>query len=247
MPLAEIQEIIQEFESIGTFDQTTLSHWNDLMSEHNRTISRGERMQLPPCSATNMDWIKFRSLDLFMLRMQGMYLAKLLADFSSFGERVVRLIQESPTSPCWVIGGPLVVERMRWYQLCYQMMTLPHVLGVADQPSVRQRRPWPDRDLLEAAAARARGVFGSFARADTAMPSIRARIGPTPAAAAEPPSRTAKRRQDDSAAACPPPRAACARAKVDPEPRGPHGAQALREQRSHAPAVEARSNLAAPP
>ena len=247
MPWDEVKDMIQEFDSVGTFNQTTLRHWNDLMSDHNRTISRGERMLLLPCSANNAGWIKFRCLDLFMLRMQGVYLANLLADFSSFGERVVRLIQESPASPCWVIGGPLVVERTRWYQLCEQMMTLLHVLGMADPPSARQRRrPWPDRDLREAAASRARGVFGSFARADTAMPSIRARIGPTPAAAAGPRSRAAKRRREDSAPACPPPRAACARAKGDPEP-GPRGPQHLRQQRSVAPAAAARSRPAAAP
>jgi hypothetical protein len=79
----------------------------------------------------------------------------------------------------WTIGGQIVAERTSWCRLCAQMMTLLHVLGMDDQSSAQMRlRPWPDCDLLQAAAARARGMLGRFARADTSMPlpSVRALI-----------------------------------------------------------------------
>jgi hypothetical protein len=212
MPWDDIKEIVQELDTIGKFNQDTLSLWNDWMSEHNRIVERGERMMLLQCRARCMSWLKYRSLDLFMLQMQCRHLAKLLTDFSSFGERVLRLIQESPGSLFWVVGGPIVVEHTRWAQLCEHMMTLLHVLGVAKpSPTRRRRRLWPDRELLEAAAARVRGVFGRFARGDSAMPTIRARPSPkrhgAPSASArdgpvatkaEPQRRAVKHLGDDS-------------------------------------------------
>ena len=170
LPRQQVMEIIREIETAGNFNQDTLGHWKTWMTEHNRIVERGERMMLMQCRATNLRWIKYRRLDLFMLQMQSRHIAGLLDDFSSFGERVLLLIHESPASLFWVIGGQIVVEHTRWRRLCGQMMTLLHVLGVAD-PFPRQSR-WPDRDLLEAAAARARGVFGRFAQADTSRPTV---------------------------------------------------------------------------
>jgi hypothetical protein len=109
---------------------------------------------------------------------------------------------------------------------------LPRVHGPS---SARLRlRPWPDRDLLEAAAARARGVFGRFARrrADTSIPSVRALIcrrAPSPSnpqarragtgPGAEPRRRAAKRRREDAEAPSPMPRrAADLDSKAGPEP-----------------------------
>jgi hypothetical protein len=179
LPREQVMAIIKEAETAGNINQNTLNHWNDLMSEHNQIVERGERMMLQQCRSTSMGWLKFRCLDLFMLQMQSRYLAKLLDDFSSFGGRVLRLIQESPASLFWAIGGQILVERTGWIRLCTRMMTLLHVLGVADPTSARLRlTPWPDRELLQAAAARARGVFGHFARADTAMPTVHALLFP---------------------------------------------------------------------
>jgi hypothetical protein len=156
-------------------------------------------MKLLKFKSANLNWIKFQNLDLFMLQMRSGYLANLLDDFSSFGERVLRLIQEAPDLLFWDIGGQIVVERTRWRKFCEQMMTLLHVLGVAGPSSARPRlRPWPDRDLLEAAAARASGIFGRFARADTSTPSVRAPPSRHPHSAAAPRSREAKRRREDS-------------------------------------------------
>ena len=206
-PRQQIIEIIKGIDTAGNINQDTFSHWKDLMSEHNRIVERGEQMMLLRIRAANMKWIKFGCLDLFMLQMQSRYLAKLLDEFSSFGERVLLLIQESPTSLFWTLGHQIGVELTSWSRLCGQMMTLVHVLGVAD-PSFERLRlsPWPDRELLEAAAARAKRVFGRFALADTAMPSVRAllfpaneREGPASGVAAEEPHRrAAKRGREDS-------------------------------------------------
>jgi hypothetical protein len=175
LPRKHIMKFIKEIDTAGNFNRDTLENWKDLMSEHNRIIERGERMQQQLCRATRMSWIKFRNLDLFMIQMQSRYLARLLDDFSCFGERVLQLIHESPASPLWNLGGEIVVERTGWCRLCAKVMTLLHVLGMADPSSVSLRlRHWPDRELLEAAAARARGVFGRFARAETAKPTARA-------------------------------------------------------------------------
>ena len=197
--------IVKEIDTAGKIDQNTLGHWKALMSEHNNIVERGERMMLQQGRAPNMSWLKFRCLDLFMLQMQSRYLAKLLDDFSSFGERVLRLIQESPASLCWTLGGHVLMERTTWIRLCAQVMTLLHVLGMAKPYSARLLlRPWPDRELLEAAAARARRVFGRFARADTSMPTIHGllfpvnvRDGPESAATA-PRRRVGSRRGEES-------------------------------------------------
>jgi hypothetical protein len=180
VPRRQILEIIKESATVVNFNQDTLGHWREMMSEHNSIVERGERMKLlqfrvlkMSCRVSTMSWIQFQCLDLFMLQMQSRYLARLLDEFSSFGERVLRLMQESPTSLLWTIGGQIVVERESWCSFCSQMMTLLHVLGMAD-PSRLRLSPWPDRELLEAAALRASGVFGWFARADTTMPSVRA-------------------------------------------------------------------------
>jgi hypothetical protein len=202
LPRQHVMEIIKEVATVGNINQDTFSHWKELMSEHNHIVERGERMLLLPYKATHLNWIKFRCLDIFMLKMQSRYLAKLLNDFSTFGERVLRLIEESPASLVWNIGGQIVVERAAWYRLCTQLMTFLHVLGVADPSS--PLRPWPDHELLQAAATRARGVFGRFARADTTMPTVRALLSPAnsrgglAAAAAEACRRRARRWREDS-------------------------------------------------
>ncbi len=94
------------------------------------------------------------------------------------------------------------MEHTSWNRLCSQMMTLLHVLGMADPSSARLRlRPWPDRELLEAAAARARAVFGRSARADTSMPTLRGllfpAIAPVGPRTTEPRRRATKRRRED--------------------------------------------------
>lgn len=145
----------------------------------------------------NVSWIRFQSLDLFMLQMRSRYLAKLLDDFSSFGERVLLLIQESPASPVWVIGGQIVIEHTHWHMLCSNMIALLHVLRMSDLSSAQPRlSPWPDRALLEAAAARARGVFGRFAHGDISRPAV---LSPRHlhSADAEQRHRASKRRRED--------------------------------------------------
>ena len=180
LPREQATAIVKEIATVGNINQDTLSNWKDRMFEHNSMVERGERMMLMQCKVMNLSWIKFRCLDLFMIQIQSRYLAKLLDDFSSFGERVLLLIHESPASLLWTLGGQMVVERTSWFRLCAQVMTLLHVFGVADPTSARLRlRPWPDRELLEAAAGRARGVFGRFARAYIAMPTVRSHLVPT--------------------------------------------------------------------
>ncbi len=224
IPLNEIKGMIKEMDTIGNINETTHSQWKDLMSEHNSILARGELMMLQQCRVINTRWITFQCLDLFMLQMQSRYLAKLLDDFSSFGQRVLRLVQESPASLIWAISEHIVIERRSWNRLCAQMMTLLHVLGMTDPSSARLRlKPWPDRALLEAAAARVRAVFGRFARADTATPSVwalparswRRAIGP----AATPSRRATKRRWADTQ----PPRRAAPAATAG---AGGHGAGA---------------------
>jgi hypothetical protein len=204
LPRKQVNKIIKEIDTAGNFNQETFIRWRDLMSEHNSIVERGERMMLLQYRAKN---IKFRCLDLFMLQMQSRFMAKLLDDFSSFGERVLQLIQDSPASLYWTLGGHILMERTSWSRLCSQMMTLLHVLGMADPSSARLRlRTWPDRELLEAAAARARGIFGRFARADTAKPTLRDLLFPANArggfesATTTPLGRAEKRRREDSAA-----------------------------------------------
>jgi hypothetical protein len=211
LPRQQVMDIIREIDIVGKINMDTLNQWKELMSEHNRIVERGERMMLLQCRARTLNCLKFRCLDLFMLQIQSRYLAKLLDNFSSFGERVLQRISESPAALLWTIGGQIAVERTSWYKLCAQMTALLHALRMADPSSPRLRlRPWPDRALLEAAAARARGVFGRFTPADASPPSMRAppsrprrRAPPATtrdgaAAAREQSRRAAKRRREDS-------------------------------------------------
>jgi hypothetical protein len=218
LPRQQAMEIIREIDTAGNFNQDTLAYWKEWMSEHNRIVERGERMMLLQGRKTNMNWIKFWSLDLFMLQMRSGYMAELLNDFSRFGERVLQLIEASPNFLFWGIGGQIVVERTRWCRLCAHVMTLLHVLGVADSSARPQRTPWPDRDLLEAAATRARGVFGRFACADISTPAVRAAPFRHPQRA-EPRRRAPARRREDSAPASLPPRVAVSDSTAGP-PRG---------------------------
>ena len=142
IPRDQVIAIINEIDTVGNINQDTLGCWKDLISEHNRIIERGERMMLMQCIKTRMSWAKFQSLDLFMLQMQSRYLARPVDEFSCFGERVLRLIHDLPTSLLWNLGGEIVVERTSWCRLCGQMMTLLHVLGclgMADPTSARLR------------------------------------------------------------------------------------------------------------
>ncbi len=114
----------------------------------------------------------------------------------------------------WMVGGPILVERLSWIRLCAQVMALLHALGMGDQQGPPlQLSPWPDRALLEAAIARAAGVFCLFARADPAAASIRSLLAQNDvcraaAAVALPSSaagRAAKRRRSDLDHSEPPP------------------------------------------
>ncbi len=109
-----------------------------------------------------------------------------------------------------------MVENTSWCRLCAQMMTLLHVLGVTDKSSARlQLRPWPNRELLEAAAAAGLGVFGLFARADASMPSMRALVSHAP------PAPSARNRPAAAAAAAAPGGRAGKRRREGAEPPGP--------------------------
>ena len=89
---------------MGNLKQQTAILWKAWMSEHNRIVKRGERMVLLQYKNIDVKWLKFQYLDLFMIQMQSRYFASLLDDFSSFGERVLLLIQESPASLYWTLG-----------------------------------------------------------------------------------------------------------------------------------------------
>ncbi len=175
------------------------------MLEHNRIIERGQRMKLQH-GPKNLDRMKFSCVDLYMLQMQSKHISSLLDAFSSFGERVLILIRESPAALFWIVGGPILVERVSWCRLCAHVMGLIHALGMGYQPF--QLEPWPDWALLEAAIARAAGIFGLFARADAAAPSIRSLLSQTrtagrhgtataPPPDAKPPHRALKRGRSD--------------------------------------------------
>ncbi len=169
----EIKELVVEVGVVGFVNQDVLRRWSSMMLEHNRIIERGQRMKLQH-GPKNLDRLKFSCVDLYMLQMQSKHIANRLDAFSSFGERVLLLIRESPAALFWIVGGPILVERLSWCRLCAEVMALIHALGMGDQQAPPlQLSPWPDRALLEAAITRATGVFGLFARADAAAPSIR--------------------------------------------------------------------------
>jgi hypothetical protein len=210
LPREQIKELVVEMRTIGFINQDVLREWNDMMLHHNRIIERGERMNLFH-GLINIKRIKFSCVDHYMLQMQSKNIANLLDAFSRFGERVLPLIRESPAALLWIVVGPILIERVSWCRLCSKVMALLHALGLGDQRETPlQLSPWPDRDLLEAAIARASSIFGLFARSDAAVPSVRSLLpqiagpsrhtvatGGAPAPAAEPPRRAAKRGRSD--------------------------------------------------
>jgi hypothetical protein len=178
LPRELIKELVVEMGTVGYINHDVMCQWNDSMLEHNRIIERGERMRLLP-GRKSLLRMKFSCVDLYMLQMQSKLLANLLDNFSSFGERVLQLIHESPAALFWMVAGPILVERESWCRLCSQIMALLHALGMSEEHAARlELSPWPERAVLEAAAARAAGVFGLFARADATAPSVRALLSP---------------------------------------------------------------------
>ena len=174
MPRHRVKMLVREMQTVGYMSKKMLCHWKDLMQEHNRILSRGERLGL--CSgAIKARSFKMSSLDVYMLQMQSRYLAEILDDLTSFGERVVKRICESPRSSMWVISGPILAERHSWVRFCQQMMSLLHIMGlgrVGDFSNRMHLDPWPDRERLESSALRARHVFESFASARSEQPPI---------------------------------------------------------------------------
>ena len=207
LPAEEVKKLLPEMQTVGYINAETHIRWNNMMMEHNELVERGERMRLLPCQI-NMEWIKFSSVDVFMLQMQSRYLSKLLDDFSNFGDRFLASLSRSPSACFWVMNGPIVIEKSSWLRLCIQVMSLLRVLGFGmDRPTSLLLNPWPDRELLESAAARAEHIFGQFARVSSSTRSISALYrqrprGSSPAGTASLKTSSAKRRRRRAAETC---------------------------------------------
>jgi hypothetical protein len=174
IPVEQIKQLLPEMMTVGFINLETRNCWKNLMIEHNRILKRGERVHLQArIHHFNVLWIKFASLDLYMLQMHSRYLSKLLDDLSNFGDRVFAVIGNSPSARFWILESPIIIERASWVKLCANVMSLLRVLGVEARNGRRiELRPWPDRDLLEASASRARSLFGQFAQSDRSAATI---------------------------------------------------------------------------
>ena len=176
LPRNKVKMFIREMQTVGYINKDMLKHWKVLMQEHNRILARGERLGLcsVPMKARSLT---MSSLDMYMVQMQSRYLAEILDDLTSFGERVIKRIGGSPMSLLWVISGPILVERRSWVRFCQQMMSLLHSMGMDGFADKLHLDPWPDRERLESSALRARQVFEIFASARPGQRSISIRQG----------------------------------------------------------------------
>jgi hypothetical protein len=175
LPRTQIIQWFSEMEHVGYIKKSVLRDWKALMNQHNNLLIRGRIMRL--VHGRTFRYMKCSSLDHFMLQMQSGYLAKLLNDICRFGERVVERMGEESPDLFWIVDDQMMVERSNWLQLCRQVMNILHIIGFQEKDFGPFRfKPWPDRDVLRAAAARCRCLFGRFATADVTGPSIPQRI-----------------------------------------------------------------------
>jgi hypothetical protein len=175
LPRTQIIEWFREMEYVGFISKSVLRDWKALMSQHNNLLIRGRKMRL--VHGRKFRDLRCSSLDHFMLQMQSGHLAKLLNDLCQFGERVIERMSEQSPDIVWIVDDQMMVERSNWHQLCRQVMNILHIIGFqATDFGPLRFKPWPDRDVLRAAAARCRCLFGRFATADATGPSIPQRI-----------------------------------------------------------------------
>ena len=170
---ANVKILIKEMKKVGYINISMLNHWIELMDEHNRILARGQKLGLSGRTIQVRSRM-ISSLDMYMLQMQSKYLAEILDDFTSFGERVVKSIAKSPASIVWGVSGAIVMERGSWMRFCQQVMSLLQIIGVGNKAHFDA---WPDRELLEASAAHARRTFAPFAAALPGLRTISSRAG----------------------------------------------------------------------
>jgi hypothetical protein len=146
------------------FAPKSIIQWTDRMLQHNALLRRGVRMRLHKRHGTTK--LVHCSLDLFMLQMHSHEVAEALDSLSTFGERVLPIIERHPESDDWWLSPELLIDRRRWAQLSCRVMSLVHLLGIDCDDTAFETlplSPWPDLTKLVAAVRRARGVFGDFA------------------------------------------------------------------------------------
>ena len=111
IPKADVIALVSEMTAAGYINKCLLHEWKERMVEHNRILARGKRMNLLPWKYQGLE---FSSLGSFMMQIQRGYLAHVLDNFSSFGERIVERIRENSDALFWVVDGPIQVEQINW-------------------------------------------------------------------------------------------------------------------------------------
>jgi hypothetical protein len=172
LPKCTVQKMIEEMNTVGYINGDSLSHWKVMLQEHNSLVKRGQRLK--PLLHHRVSWIEIKSLDIYILQMQGRYLADFINDFSRFGERVVSAIQESPESPLWLITESIAIENRHWRELCAQIISFLNVIALTRTRLMSSN--FPDSADLDLATSRARRVFGPFATGSTAGAHCLARL-----------------------------------------------------------------------
>ncbi len=93
------------------FHRKALEEWRALMRCHNQKVERGIKMGLLPAGRSPKS-LKFDSLDMYMLTMQGHAYVEALLAIVSFGERVLKLRDDSQACALkcrfvsWMRSGP---------------------------------------------------------------------------------------------------------------------------------------------
>ena len=158
LPKHEALQYIPEIASIEKyFHRNSSELWRQEMQVYNRILQRGIRMGLSP--VRNMRPRLFSSLDQFILRARAAVLVEILDAISKFAERVIPSIEQNPAALMWPAGGPLLITRDRWLQLCRGVLCLTRLVRIDTSiPSCSA-----ETELLTSAAARADAIFGPFA------------------------------------------------------------------------------------
>ena len=150
------------------------NNWAQRMDDHNEILRRGESMRMHPIrTKSGIKSLTFLSLDRYILQMHSHEIICILNALSKFAERVIKVIHQDQAARVWQISDQILIQRRHWFALARHVMNLLKLIGFED---VRMRlgsgmsawhSPWPDFDLLAAAASRAAGHYGRFGAADT--------------------------------------------------------------------------------
>ncbi len=107
--------------------------------------------------------------------MHSEQIAKVLQSLAAFGKRVGSLVLQNPTAQAWWINRDILVQRRHWLALSQSVMNLVRLLGfhVLDDHAPPPLRPWPDYDMLRAAAMDAARIFGPAGGPDRRCPFAR--------------------------------------------------------------------------